>query len=164
MPAPLWRKTVTSSNELANKFMSTNRELQGLVDGLSEEQWQSVCADTGWSVGVTIHHVTESLSTLTGLVQAMASGAKVPEITAADLDAGNAEHAMRSANVTKRETAELLRTNLAAGETAIRGLGEAELKTTTVLPFGEMTAEQVIEGIMIGHTGMHIGGLRDAIR
>jgi hypothetical protein len=154
---------MTSTSEaLATKFEGANGEFLTLVDGLSDDQWRKSCADTGWPVGVTVHHVAESLGTLTGLVQALAAGTKVPEITAAALDSGNAEHAARAANVTKNETAGLLRGNLASGAKVIRGLSDSQMKATTVLPFGEMTAEQIIEGIMIGHTAMHIQGITDA--
>lgn len=156
---------MTSTSEaLATKFEAANGEFLTLVEGLSEDQWRKSCADTGWPVGVTVHHVAESLGTLTGLVQALAAGAKVPEITAAALDSGNAEHAARAANVTRSETAGLLRDNLAAGALVIRGLNDPQLKATTRLPFGEMTAEQIVEGIMIGHTAMHIQGIKDASR
>lgn len=161
-PRTAKENTVAGTGELAERFVTTNRELQTLVDALSEAQWRRPCADTGWPVGVTVHHVAESLGTLTGLVQALASGAKIPEITGAALDAGNAEHAARAANVTHSETAKLLRDNVIAGEAVIRGLTDGQMKATTLLPMGEMTAEQIIEGILIGHTGMHIDGIRAA--
>ncbi|MEP6872438.1 MAG: hypothetical protein ABI939_11400, partial [Anaerolineaceae bacterium] len=104
----------------------------------------------------------ESIGNVTGLVQALASGASVPAITADALDQGNAEHAARASTVTKMETTKLFRQNIDAGAAAIRSLNESQLQRTAVLPSGEMTAEQIVEGIMIGHTGMHIEGIRAA--
>src|SRR5690349_15699278 len=119
---------MTSTAELAEKFVATSAELQRVVEGLSETGWRTSCKDTGWPVGVTVHHVAESLGTLTGLVQALAAGAKLPDITAAALDAGNAEHARRAAGATHGETAKLLRDNVIAGETVIRALTDSQMK------------------------------------
>ena len=152
-----------STSEMADRFTAANGELQGLVDGLSEDQWRKACDDTGWTVGVTVHHVAESLGTLTGLVQALAAGATIPPIPADALDAGNAEHATRAANVTQKETSDLLRANIAAGEAAIRALTETQKEAKATLPMGPMNVEQIVEGIMTGHTGMHINGIRSAI-
>ena len=153
---------MSSSEELASKFEAKNGEFLKFVEGLSDDQWRKTCPGEGWTVGVTAHHVAESIGTLAGLVQAVASGATIPPITQATLDSGNAEHAARAANVTRAETAKLLGGNLAAGAKVIRGLDAGQLQRTATLPFGELSAEQIIEGIMIGHTGMHNEGIRSA--
>ena len=150
------------SEQLANQFEETNNTLLSLISGLSDEQWAKRCPDEGWTVGVTAHHVSESIGTLTGLVQAVAAGAAVPPITAEALDQGNADHAKRAAGVTREETTALLRQNIASGAAAIRTFNDNQLAKTVVLPMGELTAGQVVELIMIGHTGMHIGGIKAA--
>ena len=152
----------STGESLAEKFEATNRELLGVVEGLSDKHWRMVCEGEGWPVGVTAHHVAESLGAVTGLVQAVATGAQIPPITMDMLNQGNAEHAVRAANVTKAETAKLLRENIAAGATLLRGLDDSQFAGTAMLPFGEMSAAQIVEGIMIGHTGMHIEGIRTA--
>ena len=155
---------MTSTGEsLAEKVEATNNELLELVKGLSDQQWRMPCADEGWPVGVTAHHVAESLGNLTGLVQALASGAQVPPITMDALNQGNAEHALRAANVTKAETAKLLSDNIVAGAAALRGLNDGQFGAKATLPLGELSAAEIVEGIMVGHTGMHIHGIRAAI-
>ncbi|MEO6399148.1 MAG: DinB family protein, partial [Tepidiformaceae bacterium] len=151
-----------TGESLAAKVEATNNELLETVEGLSDEQWAMKCADEGWPVGVTAHHVAESLAAVTGLVQAVANGAQVPPFTMEMLDKGNAEHAVRAANVTKAETAKLLRENIAAGSAALRGLQDDQFEKSATMPAGEMSAAQLVEGIMVGHAGMHLAGIKAA--
>lgn len=152
----------SKSEELATQFEQTNNDLLQLISGLSDQQWAKQCPDEGWSVGVTAHHVSESLGTLTGLVQGVAAGASLPPLTMEMLNEGNAEHAARAVAVTRDETAQLLRDNIKAGASAIRALSDAQLENKATLPMGEMTAGQIIQMIMTGHTGMHIAGIKAA--
>ena len=152
----------STGESLAEKFEATNNELLSVVEGLSDHQWRMPCADEGWPVGVTAHHLAESLGRVTGLVQALASGAQLPAITMDSLNEGNAEHAVRAASVTRAETAKLLSDNIAAGAAMLRGLNDSQFAGTAALPFGEMSAAQIVEGIMIGHAGMHLQGIRAA--
>ena len=153
----------SKSEELASQFEEANNGLLGLVSGLSDEQWKKTCADEGWSVGVTAHHVAESLGTLTGLIQALAAGAPVPTITAEALNEGNAEHAQRASNVSREETAALLRQNIQAASTAIRSLSDEQLARTAPFPMGELAAEQIVSVIMVGHPQMHTAGIKAAV-
>ena len=152
----------SKSEQLASQFEEANNGLLSLISGFSAEQWAKTCADEGWTVGVTAHHVAESLGTLTGLIQGVAAGAPIPAITAEALDAGNAEHASRAAGVTREETAALLRGNIQTAGTVIRGLSDDQLQKTATLPMGALTAAQIVEMIMTGHTHMHIGGIKAA--
>jgi hypothetical protein len=153
---------LSNASELAETFRATNSEFLKVVEGLTNEQWRTPCPDVGWPVGVTAHHVAESLGTLTGLVQAVAAGAAVPPITAEALDQGNAEHATRAANATRAETTKLLQDGIAAGTEMIRSLNAEQLQKTAALPMGQMTNEQIVQLIMIGHTGIHSAGIKAA--
>jgi len=150
------------TEQLASQFEEANNDLLTLISGLSDEQWKKACPDEGWTVGVTAHHVAESLGTLAGLVQGVAAGAPVPPLTMDMLNEGNAEHAVRAVGVTRDETADLLRGNISTGAAAIRGLTDEQLEKKASLPMGEMTAAQIVEMIMTGHTQMHIGGIKAA--
>lgn len=152
----------TLGESLATKVEATNNELLELLEGLTDEQWRMKCAGEGWAVGVTAHHVAESLGALTGLIQALAAGAQIPAISMADLDLGNAEHAVRAGAVTRQETARLLRDNITAGSAMLRGMDDSQFAGKATLPLGEMTAAQIVEAIMIGHAGMHLSGIRTA--
>ena len=150
------------SEQLASQFEATNNDLLNLISGLSDEQWKKKCPDEGWTVGVTAHHVAESIGTLAGLVQGVAAGAPIPPLTMAMLNEGNAEHATRASGVTREETVTLLRENITSGAAAIRGLSDEGLQKKASLPMGEMTADQIVELIMTGHAQMHIGGIKAA--
>jgi uncharacterized damage-inducible protein DinB len=150
---------------LAQRFEQANNDLIAAVDGLSDSQWQALNKDAGWSVGVTAHHVAVSHPAVAGLVQAIGSGQPLPPITLDMLNQGNAQHARESAGCTKQETLDLLRANGAAAAAVVRGLSDDQLDRTGTMPaFGDapISAQQVIERILIGHPGMHLPGIRTA--
>ena len=150
------------TEQLASQFEEANNGLLSLISGLSDEQWKKISPDEGWTVGVTANHVAESIGALTGLLQGVAAGAPIPPITQEALDAGNAANAVRTAGVTRDETAAVLRENIKSGAAAIRALNDEQLTNTATFPMGEVTAAQIVEMIMIGHTQMHIGGIKAA--
>ena len=63
------------SEGLAAKFEQPNNDVIATVEAASDEQWAATCEEEGWSVAVTAHHIGSGYTPLTGLVQAMASGA-----------------------------------------------------------------------------------------
>ena len=73
--------------------------------------------------------------------------------TQAMLDEGNAKHATEFANCTKDETLAIHKKGAAAAAAAVRGLSDAELdRSATVLSgMPAMTAQQIVEGILINH-------------
>lgn len=152
----------TNGESLAAQVEAANTELLSLVEGMSDVHWASRCKDETWPAGVTAHHVAESLGTLTGLVQAIASDASVPPISADALNHGNAEHAQRAANVGRGETAALLRSNIATAKTVVGGLSDEQLQKTAQFPRGPMSVEQIVQGILVGHVTMHEKSIVDA--
>lgn len=150
--------------ELAERFEQTNADFVSKLEGLSDEQWAKTCEETGWSVGVTAHHVAEDHAVLAQMIGGVASGAKVPPITSEALDSMNAEHAQRTAGVSRNETIQLARTNGAQAAQMLRGLNDEALQNTIGLPAGQVTAEWVTENILIGHVGMHLPMIENAVR
>jgi hypothetical protein len=152
----------TNGETLAAQVDAANSKLLATVEGMSDAHWATPCKEETWPAGVTAHHVAESLGTLTGLVQAVASDAPVPPISFDALNQGNAEHAKRSANVGKAETAALLRSNIASAKTVISGLSDAQLEKTVQFPMGPMSLSQVIQGILVGHAVGHEKSILEA--
>lgn len=153
----------TKGAELADRFEQTNQGFIGKLEGLTPEQWGRPVDETGWSVGVTAHHVAEDHAVLSQLLGGVASGASMPPITSEALDSMNAEHAQRAGNVSRDETVQLARTNGAQAAQTLRGLSDEQLQNTIGLPAGQVTAEWVAENILIGHMSMHLPMIEKAV-
>jgi hypothetical protein len=151
------------ARKLAQQFEQANHGLIATVERLSDAQWRTKTVGDGRSVGVVAHHVAEGHNQIAGLAHLIATGQSVPAITMDMIHQGNAAHAAQHANCTKPETLALLRQNGAAAVAIVRGLGETELDRSATLPMGTMSAEQVIERILIGHIQDHHGSIRKAI-
>ena len=158
---------MTKGADLATKFEATNEDFINRIQGLTDQQWAKECEETGWSVGVTAHHLAESHATLGQLIAGVASGNSVPPITPDMLNTINAEHAQRAANVTRNETLQLARTSGAQAAQILRGLTDEQLQRTLEMPGpsgpASMTAESITENILIGHMGMHLPMIDRAI-
>ncbi len=150
---------------LAAKFEEANNDVISMVESASDEQWKAICADEGWSVGVTAHHIGGGHPLIAGLVQALASGVEIPPLTTEQLDQSNAQHAEEHANCNKEETLEMLKTGGAAAAAAVRGLTDEQLdKTSTVIAGApDMSVEQVIENVMIASAANHGASIKKAL-
>jgi len=94
---------------LARRFEEAVQTLGALLERCSAEQWRTICPEEGWTVGVTVHHVAGSFRFISGLIEALAAGNPLPEVTAAGIDEGNARHAVKFADCDYVETIEGLR-------------------------------------------------------
>ncbi|MCI0890515.1 MAG: DinB family protein [Chloroflexi bacterium] len=153
------------SEALAAKFEAANNDVIATIEAASDEQWKTVCADEGWSVGVVAHHIGGGHPLIAGLVQGLASGADIPPLTSEQLDQANAQHANDHANCTKEETLEMLRTGGSTAASAVRGLTDEQLDRSSTVIAGapDMTVEQVIENVMIGSVTGHHASIKKAI-
>ncbi len=153
------------SEALAAKFEQANNDVIATVEQASDDQWKAVCADEGWSVGVTAHHIASGTPLISGLVQALASGADIPPLTTEQLDQGNAKHAEEHADCTKEETLEMLRSGGSAAATAVRGLSDDQLDRSSAVLAGapDMSVEQVIENVLIHSATGHLASIKKSI-
>jgi hypothetical protein len=103
--------------------------------------------------------MTEAIRTL------VAAGKSIPNFTMAMLDEANAKHARDYAGCTKAETLELHQKGAAGAAAGVRGLSDADLDQSGVVLTGAsaMTAQQVVEGILISHITSHLGSIRKTI-
>ena len=150
---------------LANRLDQANDETIAAVGACSDDQWGKTCADEGWTVAVTAHHIASGYAPMTGLIQALASGADLPALTMEQIDQSNAGNATKFANVSQQETGDLLKTGGAAAVAAIRGLNDEQLDRSSVVLQGapEMTTEQVVESVVIGSTTGHLASIKKTI-
>src|SRR5512144_2792067 len=150
------------AQELARRLDEANAELARAIEACSDATWQSKCPEEGWPVGVTAHHVAVSHPQVAGLVQLIANGQQLPPFTMDMLNRGNAEHAATAAGCTREDTLRLLRDNGPAASRVISALSDEQLDRTGQIPMGLMSAEQLIEGAMIGHAIGHLASMSAA--
>lgn len=150
---------------LAKTYEAKAAEMTSVVEKLTDADWKKVTAAEKWSVGVTAHHVAGSHEPIAGIVKTVASGQSVPNFTMAMLDELNAKHAKDFAGCTKAETLDLHRKGVGAAAAVVRGISDADLdRSGTVLAgMPAMTAQQVIESILINHIADHLGSIRKTI-
>jgi hypothetical protein len=149
--------------QLARRLDEANAELARAIEACSDAAWRSQCPGEGWTAGVTAHHVAAAHPEVIGLVQVIAAGQPLPPFTQDILDQGNAEHARAASGCTRDETLALLRDSGPAASNVIRQFTDEQLDRTAQLFFGPMSAEQLIEGAMIGHATGHLASIRSAL-
>jgi hypothetical protein len=81
------------------------------------------------------------------------------------VDEFNAQHAREQATCTKAETLDLLRRNGRAAARVVRDLDDSQLDSSSTVISGmpPMTAQQVIERILIDHVHDHLSTIQTAI-
>jgi hypothetical protein len=150
---------------LAKQFEAKAAEMTATLEKLTDADWKKITAAEKWSVGVTAHHVAGAHEPITGILRAVAAGQTLPEFTAAMLDEMNATHAREHANCTRAETLALHKKGVADATAAVRALSDAELdrKGKIMKEMPEMTAQQVVEGVLISHVDEHLKSIRATI-
>ena len=149
------------AEQLAKKFDEACREMNTTVEKLSDADWKKTTSGEKWTVGVVAHHVAVSHAGIAGLVDMVAKGKPLPNMTMDMIHEGNAKHAKEHANTTKAETLALLKENGSKAAGVVRGLSDEELARKAKMPIGqEMTSAQVIEGILINHVNEHLGTIK----
>ena len=150
---------------LAKQFETKAAEMTKAIGQLSDADWKKVTEAEKWPVGVTAHHVAGGHEPISGIVKTVAGGQSIPNFTMDMLHESNAKHAREFAGCTKAETLALHEKGAAAAAAVVRGLSDADLdRSGTVLTgMPAMTAQQVVEGILISHIGEHLGSIRKTV-
>ncbi len=155
-----------SARELAERFERINDEVITVVEGCSNDQWQTLVPEEGRTVGVVCHHVGGAHRFLTQLIQALSTGETGPPNTMEAIHAANAQHMERYASCTKDEAIALLRRNGGVARAAVEALTDEQLdRQGRLVLYGDrpVTARQVIERRLIGHPLSHLQGIRDVL-
>ena len=153
------------AESLAKQFEAKAAEVTALIGKLSDADWKKVTAAEKWSVGVTAHHMAGAHEPIAGILQTVAAGESIPNFTMDMLHEANAKHAREFANCTKAETLALHQKGTAVAAATVRGLSDAELDGSGTVLTGapKMTAQQVVEGVLINHMTEHLGSIRKTV-
>lgn len=150
---------------LAKTFEAKAADMTATLEKLSDADWKKVTEAEKWPVGVTAHHVAGAHESIAGIVKTIAGGQSLPNFTMDMLNQMNADHAKQFAGCTKAETIELHKKGSAAAAAAVRALSDEQLgKSGTVLAgMPAMTAQQIVEGILINHIDDHMGSIKKTV-
>lgn len=153
------------SEELARQVEAKSREAIATLETLSDADWSKVTAAEKWSVGVTAHHMASVLEPICAMIRAVAAGQAPGNLSMEMLDEMNARHAKDFADCTRAETIALHRTGATTVAATIRGLSDTELATSGIVLKGmpPMTAEQLVQGALLGHIDEHYGSIRKTV-
>jgi hypothetical protein len=155
--------TSTRAQALAEQFEQVNAAAIAAVEAADDATWRRTCRDEDWPVGFAAWHIGDGHATIMGLVGAVASSQPLPPVTAAMLDARNAENLARHGGCSRQEALRMLRQHGTAAADAIRRLSDEQLERTATLDlFGgaTMSVQQLIEQVVIGHAQHHLASMR----
>jgi hypothetical protein len=153
------------AESLAKQYEAKAAEMTATLNGLSDADWKKTTDAEKWSVGVTAHHVAGGHEPIAGIAKTVAAGQSIPNFTMAMLNDMNAKHAKDFAGCTKAETLALHQKGVAAAAAIVRGFSDAELDRSGTVMAGmpPMTAQQVVESILINHINDHMGSIRKTV-
>jgi Protein of unknown function (DUF664). len=160
-------KNAGRATALADRIEEGAELLATFAETLTDEEWNMpVTPHDGRSIGVIVHHVANMYPIEIGVVQAIAGGNAVTDVTWEVVADINAKHGTENANVTKSEAVELLRKNSRDAADTIRKLTDEELDTAAPfsLSYGApVTAQFVIEDHPLRHAWHHLARIRKAV-
>ncbi len=151
---------------LAAQFEQVNAAAIAAVEACDDGARHAVSKEEGWPVCFTAWHIGDGHTTIMGLVTAVANGQQPPAVTAAMLDARNADNLARHATCSKQEALDTLRQHGTAAADAIRRLSDEQLDRTAALElFGgaSMSVQQLIERVVVGHAQRHLASIQAAV-
>ncbi len=152
------------TDDLAKKVEQANNYLLRAIENSTDEQWRAKCADGEWAQGFAGYHAAASIGGITGMLQGLAQGVKLPPMTMADVDQQNVGQLKEHEGCTKQEALDMLRTNSPASVQFVRSLSDADLdrKVSLLTEMPEMTIEQVAEMLLVGHPTGHAQSITNA--
>ncbi len=148
---------------LAERFATVNEELIRTIESCSEAELDCVTAGEGWPVRVAAHHIAVSHEPVASLAQLVATSQPLPELTQEMFDHGNAQHAAEHATVGKQVILDTLQSGGAKAQTIVNELSDEDLDRSGHIFNSDLTAESIIENILIGHANGHMASIKAAV-
>lgn len=142
--------------ELATAFEQVNQTAIQTIQGLNADALKRTTSAEGWTVAATARHVASGTEGILAIVQGITSGAEMPPFTPEMLDQQNAENAAKDLSADLEGTLEILRDSGAKAAAALRSLSDEDLSKSAPLFGNQMSASDVVQGILIGHIQGHL--------
>lgn len=150
---------------LVQRFNAANGELISYIEGCTEDDLDRVTTGEGWPVRVTAHHLAVSHEPVANLAQLLATGQPLPPLTLEIFHHGNAQHAAEHAAVSKQTILDALQSGGAQASAIVSGLSDDALARAGYFTLlnGEISAQGVIENILIGHVSGHLASIKATV-
>jgi hypothetical protein len=155
------------AQHLADRTDDAIKQTISFVESVPEEQWTATCVSEQCTVAALACHIAGSaVGVLNYLVKPVAEGTPPQPITQEQLHAGNAENARVNARRPRAEVLAELRANGAEASSYVRGLSDDDLQRSAVLFFSpeSVSADFIIEHVLVGHSLEHLESMRAAVR
>jgi len=151
---------------LADELQQVTDEVAAFIETAPNEAWQRESAAEQCTVAALACHVADGYGgILDSLVKPIAEGREGPRFSQEDLARGNVAAAEANAAQPQSAALERLRTQAPPAIAYVRALSDEQLARSGALPFGgdPMTAEAVIERVLIGHPRGHLASMRATV-
>ena len=153
------------AQQLADELQQVTDEVAAFVEAVPDEAWRHACTAEHCTVAALACHIADGYSgILDSLVKPIAEQQEGPRFSQEDLAQWNAAAAEANAAQPKAVALERLRTQAPPAIAYVRTLSDQRLDRSRSLPFGgdPMTAEAVIEHVLIGHPRGHLASMQAA--
>ena len=120
----------TRAEILAQRVEQGAQNYLAAVEGLSPDQWKTLCRNEQRTVGVLVHHVGTMYPLEADVVRTLAADGSMPGLDWDAVDGINAEHATANADVDMETAIALVRTNVGIAAEAVRNLTDEQLDRT----------------------------------
>jgi hypothetical protein len=155
------------ANLLAERIEQGSQALAALVEGLTDDQWQTIIPDEERTVGVLVHHVATVYPLEIELARNVAAGRPVVGVNWDGIAHMNAQHAHDNLAVGKQETLELLQQNSKMAADRVREFSDEELDTAATVSLNAeapLTAQFLIEDHALRHSFHHMAAIRAVLK
>lgn len=154
------------ANLLADRIDAGSQALATLVEGLTEEEWQTLVPGEERTVGVLVHHVASMYPLEINMAGTLAEGQPIEGVTWDAVNHINAQHAHDHKVVGKDETLSLLRQNSKAAADRVRNFTDEQLDnaaTVSLYSGAPLTAQFFIEDHAMRHSFHHLAAIRGVL-
>lgn len=153
------------AKELANRFEEVAERFARVVEALDPAQWQVWCPNEERTVAALARHVAMGYVVEIEAFQALANGKPGRTWTRARLAQVNAEDGQQFAACDQEETVRLLRAHASRAAAVVRTLSDEQLgrRGVYVVEAPELTVDEWIERVLIGHPETHLRSIRAAL-
>ena len=137
-----------------------------VVEGCSEEAWETAVAEEDRTVGVVLHHIAYVYPFVVDGACQLARGEGVPTVSYDDIHALNHQHAEAQADVDPAATLALLKRNTQAAHAQIGQLSDADLQVSAPFPLigGQpISVQQMVQWFLVNHAHNHVAAIHKTI-
>jgi hypothetical protein len=152
---------------LAQRIEQGAKGLAEFAQGLTETQWNTVCAPERRTIGVIVHHVASVYPIEIHLATELATGNTVTGVTWDVVAEMNANHARENATADKASAIDLLRRNSQAAAEAVRAFTDEQLDRAASVSLNAnapLTTQFMIEDHAVRHSWHHLAKIKAALQ